>query len=211
MAVDICPTITVDNPHDYREQLEKIDTFAGRIHIDAADGLLAPVKLIALDKIWWPADTWADLHVMYKRPYEHIALFISLAPRLVIVHAEAEGDFNSFAKKLHNHGIEVGVALLPDTPTDVLQPIINDVDHVLIFSGNLGRYGGQADLNLLSKVPKLRNLKPKIEIGWDGGINLENIDKLVAGGIAVLNVGSAIHDSQNQSEAYARLKQAAIK
>jgi hypothetical protein len=52
-----------------------------------------------------------------------------------------------------------------------------------VFSGNLGYHGGQADLDLLDKVRKARELKPTIEIGWDGGINDQNAREIAIGDI----------------------------
>ena len=202
----ICPTVTVTEPHAYREQVEKIIPFALRVHIDLSDGIFSPVKLIDIDNVWWPGGMRADLHVMYQNPTEHLPAMTALGPQLIIVHAEADGDFASFAKLLHNHGIEVGVALLPSTPVAAIAPALAMIDHVLIFSGDLGHYGGQADLNLLSKVRELRTLKPTLEIGWDGGVNDQNVQALVHGGVDVLNAGGYIANAENPAQAYATLK-----
>src|SRR6478735_531557 len=120
----ICPTITAEEPHVYRAQVERIEPFAVRWHLDVADGDLAPRKLIELDKLWWPGNVQVDLHVMYKRPSEHLELFIVQHPRLIIIHAEAEGDFMAWSSALHRHGIEVGVALLPETPVSLIKPAL---------------------------------------------------------------------------------------
>ena len=45
-----------------------------------------------------------------------------------------------------------------------------------------------------------------LEYGWDGGANLENIDELLAGGIQVINVGSAIHKTEHPQSTYATIK-----
>lgn len=208
----ICPTITAVEPHQYRAQVERIEPFAIRWHIDAADGILAPRRLIDLDKLWWPGNVQVDLHLMYKQPAEHIELLIVMRPRLVIIHAEADGDFDAFADRLHRHGIEVGVALLPNTPADLLLSSLDKIDHVLLFSGNLGYQGGShADLELLSKVGVLKAAKPSLEIGWDGGVNDDNAGQLAAGGIDVLNVGSFIHDAHNPKAAFVALTEAVSK
>src|SRR5689334_12562451 len=112
----ICPTIDAENAHTYRTQIERVAPFAARLHIDASDGTLAPNKLLELDRIWWPGGVRADLHVMLREPFKHLELYRALGPQLVIVHAEAEGDFAAFAEAMHRHGIETGVALLPETP-----------------------------------------------------------------------------------------------
>ncbi|HVU59227.1 MAG TPA: hypothetical protein VHC98_00070 [Candidatus Saccharimonadales bacterium] len=210
MAAVICPTITAQTPDEYRTQMERVTPFAGRLHLDAADGQLAPRHLLDLDKLWWPGNKMVDLHVMYRQPFQHTELFIAQHPNLVIVHAEAEGDFRSFADRLHRQGIEVGVALLPATDVRVIAPAIQKIDHVLIFSGNLGYQGGsRADLSLLTKVRELRRLKPGLEVGWDGGVSAENIRQLIVGGVDVLNVGGYIQHAVNPARAYATLEAAA--
>lgn len=206
MSVDICPAILAKDPHRYRELMEEVVGYASRVHIDLADGKLTPSKTIALSHIWWPGGLLADLHVMYERPFEHTAFYVALKPQLVIVHAEAEGDFVEFARELHSHGIEAGVALLAHTPPQVIEPAIDEADHVLIFSGQLGSYGGQANLELLDKVALLRQMKPTLEIGWDGGANDQNVQKLVESGIDVINSGGFILESKDSKLAYAKLK-----
>lgn len=204
----ITPTITAEEPHGYRAQVERIEPFAVRWHIDVSDGIMAPRRLIELDKLWWPGNVQVDLHVMYQDPTAHLELFIVQHPRLIIIQAEAEGDFDFWADKLHRHGIEVGVSLLPSTPVSLIASAIDKIDHVLIFSGNLGYQGGsEADLELLHKVKQLRDLKPTLEIGWDGGINDENAHEIAAAGVDVLNVGGFIHSAHNPQAAYATLKE----
>lgn len=207
MKATICPTITAENSDEYAVQMERVEPFANRIHVDMADGQLAPRKLINFDSVWWRGDRTIDLHVMYLRPLEHAEIMLALNPRLIIVHAEAEGNFLNFANHLHAHGIEVGVALLPRTQVDTIRPILDFVNHVLIFSGNLGYQGGsEADLSLLEKVTAIRALKPFVEIGWDGGVNEANARQLSRGGVDVLNVGSYIQHAKNPANAYAKLK-----
>lgn len=203
----ICPTVTAQDAPEYSFQMDRITKFAGRIHVDVADGVLAPRQLIPLDELWWPANVSVDMHVMYKNPSEHLELFIAQHPQLLIIHAEAAGDFDSFADALHDNAIQVGVALLPDTPVSLIAGALDKIDHVLIFSGNIGYQGGStADLGLLGKVTELRQLKPSLEIGWDGGVNDQNAKALIDGGIDVLNVGGFIQHATNPEAAYATLK-----
>ncbi len=203
----ICPTITAEESHGYRSQVEKIESFAVRWHIDVADGIMTPRKLIPLDNLWWPANVQVDLHMMYKNPQEHVDLVIAQHPRLVIIHAEADGDFMTWADALHEQGIQVGIALSPAISVDLIASSLEKIDHVLIFSGNLGYQGGsKADLSLLHKAKQLRELKPTLEIGWDGGINDENAHQIAAAGVDILNVGGYIHSAHNPQSAYARLE-----
>lgn len=208
-AASICPAVLATYPEEYNRQIERIAPFATRIHIDIADGVFAPNKTIAASDIWWPGGIRADVHVMHKRPAEIIDALIALRPQLVILHAEAEGDFMTVAKQLHYHGIEAGVALLPKTPVELIRPAIDIVDHVLVFSGDLGHYGGQLDLTHLEKVKQLRRMNHRIEIGWDGGVTDKNIRQLVEGGVEVAVSGGFIQKAHDPSGAYMKLKQAA--
>jgi ribulose-phosphate 3-epimerase len=204
---DICPTITASNTQDFYDQIARITDFTKRIHIDLADGVFTPNKLLDINDIWWPGGMIADLHIMYKNPLDILKTVLALRPQLIIVHAEADGKYVDLVKTVKAHGIEVGLALLPETEVDTVASVLDETDHVLIFSGNLGHQGGSsANLDLLSKVAAIRALKPTIEIGWDGGVNLENALQLVDGGVDVLNAGSFIHAADNASTAYWSLK-----
>lgn len=207
MNATICPTVTVDCFENFQEEIERIARFAHRIHIDAADGTMTPNELIPVDQIWWPGGVRADIHLMCLQPGQYLDHLLALGPQLVVVHAEAKGDYVPFATQLRRHGVETGVALQQQTPVSFIEPALDMIDHVLVFSGNLGSYGGQADLELLDKVRHLKQLKPQLEIGWDGGINDQNARQLAEAGVEVLNVGGFIQRSADPEAAYATLVQ----
>lgn len=199
-------TITTNDPHAYREQVERASSLAPRIHIDLMDGEFTDTKSINPVQVWWPEDTKAvDIHLMFKRPTEHLETLISLNPSLVILHAEAEGDLAAIIEHLHKFDIKVGISLLADTHVADHTDLIALVDHVLIFSGHLGHFGGNVDLSLLNKVAEIKAIKPDIEIGWDGGANETNVVQLSDGGIDVINVGGAIQRAEKPEDAYATL------
>jgi len=202
----ICPTITAYDPHEYRAQMDRIAPFAERVHIDLMDGEFAPTKSSGLDQIWWPHELEADIHLMYQNPEPCLEQLIKLKPHMVVVHNEAHVHHMDFAAKLHHAGIEVGLALLQDTPVAYAEQIMHSFDHVLVFSGNLGRHGGEADLGLLEKVRQIKAHHPEVEIGWDGGINDQNVKQLVEAGVEVLNVGGYIQKADDPEHAYATLK-----
>ena len=106
---------------------------------------------------------------------------------------------------MHEARLPVGIALLQDTPVETLNHFINVIDHVLIFSGNLGHHGGSADLGLLGKVHAIRQMNPQIEIGWDGGINDQNILVLRDAGVSVFNTGGYIQNADDPKNAYESL------
>jgi len=207
-SATICPTIDAADAAEFEAQIKHVAMVAPRLHIDVADGSMTPNSLVPIADVWWPGGMRADIHVMQKRPLEHLPALIALGPQLVILHAEAEGDFLGFAETLHHHGIETGVALLPETPVETIVPGLDVIDHVLIFSGNFGSFGGTADLGLLEKVRQLRQLKPQLEIGWDGGVNDTNVRQLAEASVDVLNAGGFIQKAGDPEAAYATLRSA---
>ena len=205
MAV-ICPTVTAFDTVQYKSQIQRLLPFAKRIHIDLMDGEFTPTKSPDLDQIWWPHDLVADIHLMYIRPMEHLEQLIKLNPHMVVIHNEAHVHHMEFAARLHQRGINVGLAILQDTPVEHAYQIMHSFDHVLVFSGDLGKHGGVADLGILDKVHKIRQHHPDVEIGWDGGINDTNAKQLVEAGVDVLNVGGFIQQATDPANAYAKIK-----
>lgn len=204
----ICACITAQSTDisEYHRQLRIAASVSHRLHIDYMDGTMTPTVAPSLAQISWPSHFSVDLHIMSKQPQHGLLELIGRCkPRLVIIHAEADGNFFPIADALHAQGVRVGIALLPETPVSVLVPALESIDHVMVFSGHLGHFGGFADFHLLHKVQELRRLKKDIEIGWDGGVNDANIVQLLSSGVDICNVGGYIQKSANPQRAYATL------
>lgn len=201
----ICPTVLAENPHLFREQIERLEPFAQRVQIDLMDGHFAPSHSINPIQVWWPESWTVDIHVMFEYPLAQLETLISLHPNMIILHAEAKGSIKSALMHLKKISIKAGVALLKETSPESARELIEKADHVLLFSGDLGHFGGTADLSVLEKIPEIKAINPQVEIGWDGGANSENVAKLAAAGVDVINVGGAIAKAEDPAAAYATL------
>lgn len=201
----IVPCITVEVPDDYTAAVERLKPFAPRVHIDVSDGEFTPNFLISETKIWWPKEWQVDIHAMVARPADHVDKLIELKPSLIIFHIETGTDIMPVLQKVRAAGIKVGVALLKSTVPATIIDVIKFVDHVLVFSGDLGKYGGVASLMQLEKVRLIKSINPNVEIGWDGGVNKDNAFTLKSGGVDVLNTGGAIANSDDPARTYAEL------
>ncbi len=181
----------------------RIEGFADGVHVDFADGNFAPTQLLGLDESWRSEHVITHVHVMFQDPLPHVAELVSFEPDLVIVHAESDNVRRSL-EQLREAGVRTGVALLPETELQELQDLdLGDLfDHVLVFAGHLGHQGGTADLQQLDKVRALRANYPDVEIGWDGGVSIENVQEIAAAGVDVLNVGGAIKNADDPEKAY---------
>ncbi|MBR2994835.1 hypothetical protein IKF32_02895 [Candidatus Saccharibacteria bacterium] len=204
-TVSIVPTILTDNKQDYRAQAERINVFTRRVQIDVTDGIFAPTQTLDITNIWWPKNWEADLHLMVSNPSEHLDTVLKLNPSLCILHAEANEDLLPSFEILKNAGIKTGVALLPSTFPGNVEQYIKAADHVLIFAGQLGVQGSPADMMQMEKIPLVRNMKPELEIGWDGGANMANVRAIAHADVDVINVGSAISQAPDPAQAFQEL------
>lgn len=201
----ISPCITVETDAQYKAAVEKYQSFAQRVQVDISDGEFAPVFLLGAEKIWWPKEWIIDIHAMVAHPLDYVDKLISLKPHLIIFHAETNTDLLPIFAKIKKYGIKTGVALLKPTVPETVADIIRAVDHVLVFSGDLGHYGGTASLMQLEKVRLIKGINPNVEIGWDGGVSVDNAFNLVQGGVDVLNVGGALANAEDPASVYATL------
>lgn len=208
----IAPTITTNDPAVYARRLEDFLTFAPRIQIDITDGQFAPSQTINLNQVYWPPadkrECKIDLHLMLQRPIDWLDQIVAVVPDKVVLHAESD-DAGRMLPRIYEHlkrfGMQVGVALLPDTqPADVAN-IVRVVDSVLIFGGHLGYQGGVADLTQLGKIPAIQQINSTVTIEWDGGANLSNVSQIVAAGVDQINIGSAISGASDPAAAYRQL------
>jgi len=201
----VAPAVTVETLDEYKAEIDKLQPFAKRVHIDISDGEFAPTFLLGESQIFWPEGWEVDIHAMVARPSEHLAALIALKPSMIIFHTEIQEDRAALINQIKAAGIKAGIALLRPTVPSTVAEIIKLADHVMIFTGELGKHGGAASLMQLEKVRLIKAINPAVEIGWDGGVSIENAYTLAQGGVSVLNAGGAIDNAPDPAAAYATL------
>lgn len=201
----VAPALLCETEDGYKATVERLHPFAQRVHIDLADGEFAPTFTVGVNQMWWPQEWNVDIHAMVARPSQYVDALIQMKPATVIFHAEVAEDLAPTLHQLKQAGIKAGVALLRPTVPSTVKSYIEAADHVLVFSGDLGHYGGTASLMQLEKVRLIRNIHPEVEVGWDGGANTENAFSLAQGGIDVINCGGAINKADDPAAVYKQL------
>lgn len=202
----IAPAVLAENADQYKQIIDKIQPFSQRIHVDISDGEFAPSFTISENEIWWPEGWEVDVHAMVARPAEHLQTLVQLKPSMVIFHAEADPEqLPSVLATLKQYDIKAGIALLRPTVPSSVEAILKQADHIMVFTGDLGKYGGTANLMQLEKVRLIKQINPDAEIGWDGGVNIDNAYTLTQGGVNVLNVGGAIQKAADAGVSYQQL------
>ena len=151
-----------------------------------------------------------DVHLMIVEPEKYVSAFRDVGADVITVHIEACPHLHRNLQQIKDTGAKAGVALNPHTSVDQLSDVMEDIDLVCLMSVNPG-FGGQKFIyRTLEKVRQLkamiieRNLETLIEI--DGGVGLQNAEKLLQAGADVLVAGSSVFRAEDPVDAIARLK-----
>ena len=182
------------------QNLEKAK--ADLIHIDVMDGHFVPNITIGpevINKLRKYTSLPFDVHLMISPVHNFIKNFADAGADIITIHPEATNDLESSIKKIKSYNKKVGISLNPKTSLDKLNNVLDKIDLVLIMSVNPG-FGGQKFIeNTLNKIKKLRlkidQLKLKVEIEVDGGINFENSKSIIKAGADILVSGTTIFKS----------------
>ena len=182
------------------QNLEKAK--ADLIHIDVMDGHFVPNITIGpevINKLRKYTSLPFDVHLMISPVHNFIKSFADAGADIITIHPEATNDLESSIKKIKSYNKKVGISLNPETPLDKLNNVLDKIDLVLIMSVNPG-FGGQKFIeNTLNKIKELRlkidQLKLKVEIEVDGGINFENSKSIIKAGADILVSGTTIFKS----------------
>jgi ribulose-phosphate 3-epimerase len=169
------------------------------LHIDVMDGHFVPnitIGPLVVEALRPKSKLVFDVHLMIENPDVYIKSFVDAGADIICVHAEACNHLHRTVQYIKSLGVKAAVALNPATPLNVLEYVLEDLDMVLLMSVNPG-FGGQSFIDsTLDKIKLLKKMiddkKLEIDIEVDGGVKLDNLEKVIHSGANVIVAGSAI-------------------
>lgn len=184
------------------------------IHVDVMDGHFVPNLTFGppvIAAVRSATKLPFDVHLMIERPELSLNSYIAAGADRITVHAEACVHLHRTVHAIKEQGIPAGVAINPATPVSVLEPIIHDLDLVLIMTVNPG-FGGQSFIPY--SLVKLRQVRAMLEerrlqgvhVQVDGGVNRDTARAIVEAGANVLVAGNAVFAEKDRAAAIAALR-----
>lgn len=210
----IAPSVLSADFANLQREIEMINSSnADWFHVDIMDGVFVPNISFGFP-VLKSLQKWAkkplDVHLMIVQPERYFKEFKDAGADTLSVHIEASTHLHRSLMAIKELGMKAGVALNPHTSINQLDDIIQDVDLVVLMSVNPG-FGGQKFIeNTYSKIAKLKDLiisknaSTLIEI--DGGVTLDNAEKLLKTGANVLVAGNTVFGSANPVQTIQDLK-----
>lgn len=190
------------------DAVSRIDsTTAEWVHVDVMDGVFVPNISFGMPIIKSVRNCTAkpfDVHLMIVQPERYITDFKNAGADILTVHYEACTHLHRTIQEIKNQGMKAGVALNPHTSAHVLEDIIADIDVICVMSVNPG-FGGQKFIeHTYKKIEKLKNVilsnNSTALIEVDGGVTLDNKDKLIACGADILVAGNSVFKDNSIEE-----------
>lgn len=188
--LEVVPTILEHDPDIFVEQFERLNSHVRRLHLDFADGSMAASRtILPEDLMLLDHSNMLGAHLMVRRPSQYFSDLAKQKFQCVIVHFEVDETLEELIKEAYEYRLAIAVAVKPQTPVEHVFKFADKVKYIQLMGVNPG-YSGRPFLNgTYSRIKRLRQACPNVEIAVDGGVRFSNALDLLQAGASTLMVG----------------------
>ena len=186
---------------------------AKRLHLDVMDGHFVPNLTFGpmiIQSIRKTTKCHLETHLMIEKPHESLEQYIEAGSDTIIFHLEASNNPKKYLKYIKDNNVNSGIAINPDTDENLLLPVLDYLDYILIMSVFPGKGGQTFIYETLNKMKNIVSMcaDRKLIIGVDGGVNMNTISSVFSTNIDVAIVGSGLFNTQDMKKRYQELMNA---
>jgi ribulose-phosphate 3-epimerase len=212
----LAPSIIAADFGRLAEELERVEPFSARWHVDVMDGHYVPNLTIGpmiVEAIARTSSLAQDVHLMITNPDESWEWYAKVGAARIAFHPDASADPAALLSTIAGAGIGPGLAVNPDVEPEVIKAYLDLVDHLVVMSVHPGFSGQKFIPEVLPTLKTLRGWVDDrgggVELIIDGGVNLETAPGCVAAGADVLVSASAIFGAPDPARAAQDLREIA--
>ena len=211
----IAPSILASDFSRLGEEVRAVEAAgADWVHIDVMDGHFVPNLTIGpgiVEAVRRCTDLPLDVHLMIETPDRYVADFAAAGADTIGVHVEACPHLHRSIQTIKEAGVRACVVINPATPASAVEPILSEVDQVLVMTVNPG-FGGQKFIrSALSAVKQIRGWIHErdldVDVEVDGGITADTIGEAAQAGANVFVAGTAVFGTDDYKAAMDALRQ----
>jgi ribulose-phosphate 3-epimerase len=215
MAARIAPSILSADFACLGDAIRQVAPAADTLHVDVMDAHFVPNLTIGppvVASIRKRTDLYLDCHLMMTNPGDYLEAFKKAGADGCTVHVEIGGT-GELIDQMRDLGLDVGLAVNPETPFDAAAPWLDRIDLLLLMTVHPG-FGGQSFIaDVMPKVEAARTLIDErglsVAIQVDGGIDERTAPIAAAAGAEVFVAGNAVFGTDDPAAAAQRIKAAA--
>ncbi len=215
--ISVAPSILSADLWHLGKDVQTVQTAgADWLHVDVMDGHFVPNLSFGpavVSSLNGKTDLPLDVHLMVEYPMQFIESFAKAGADLLTVHIEAKDEIVNALKLIKSLGVKTGVSIKPNTDPELITPIADLLDLVLVMSVHPG-FGGQSFLpEAEDQIRRVRDIITRsgrsIWLEVDGGINAQTAPSATRAGADALVAGNAIFKAADPVLALKQIRQAA--
>lgn len=217
MAAKISASIICADLTDLKTEIKYMENIGvDYIHIDVMDGHFVPNLGLGPDLVQAIRSLTSiplDIHFMVEKPENFIDMYKPAPDDLIFVHQESTVHLERVIQMIKSTGAKAGVAINPATPTVMLEPILDELEAVLVMTVNPGFTGQKMVPGAINKIYKTKRMIVgaglQAEIEADGNVSFENAKKMRDAGadIFVAGTSSIFNSNMERYDAASKLKE----
>jgi ribulose-phosphate 3-epimerase len=213
--VRIAPSILSADFAKLADEISRVSSEADVLHVDVMDAHFVPNLTIGPPVVTWirrHSDLYLDCHLMMDNPGKYLGAFRDAGANGCTVHVEIS-QTGALIAQMRELGLDVGLAVNPETPFEACEPWLDRLDLLLIMTVHPG-FGGQSFMReVLPKIARARQAIDSaglsVELEVDGGIDAQTAPLVAEAGARLLVAGSAIFGQADPVAASQRIRESA--